>query len=421
MEIRDLILLQNEWWIEGEVKKDLALPYKRDIFKEVESLTNKRQITVLTGLRRVGKTTIFFQTIQKLISQGIKPKNILYFSFDDKVDNIKNIFDEYKKATGVNWKKERIYAFFDEIQKLENWGPKIKLFYDLYPNIKFFVSGSSSVDLEKEAISNLIGRYYLLRVEPLSLKEFYELKNNTKIDDFEILRDELYLSFFEYIKKPFPEIVFEDNERRIMEYLRENVVGKIIYRDLPRKFKNVNEDLLFSLIENFYQTPGMILNFDDLSKSLHISKKTLIKHIFYLEFSYLIRLLKNFRISTLSSSRKLKKIYPYHWSLIFGFCKNIEEGKLLEAITSSLIGSNYYWREKQKEIDFILKRDCIIPIEVKRKIETKEFEKILKMLGFNNAVLIHSEKIRKRVVKNSITIDFIPIFELAYFMDLNLR
>jgi hypothetical protein len=58
------------------------------------------------------------------------------------------------------------------------------------------------------------------------------------------------------------------------------------------KFKNVNEDLLFNLIEIFYQNPGMVLNLDKSSKKFTYSKKTLQKHLFYLKFSYLIRSLE---------------------------------------------------------------------------------------------------------------------------------
>jgi predicted AAA+ superfamily ATPase len=73
------------------------------------------------------------------------------------------------------WKKEKIYVFFDEIHKLDGWGSKIKLLYDIFPNIKFFVSGSSSIELEREAYSNIVGRHFLLKIDPLSLKEFFEL------------------------------------------------------------------------------------------------------------------------------------------------------------------------------------------------------------------------------------------------------
>jgi len=228
-------------------------------------------------------------------------------------------------------------------------------------------------------------------------------------------RDELILAFKEYLKKPFPEIVRENDERRIMSYLRENVIGKIIYQDLPKEFKNINEDLLLNLIEIFYQNPGMILNFDELSKNLHIAKKTLQKHLFYLKFSYLVRVVRNLRTSMLITSRKLQRIYPYHWSLIFGLYKEIDYGKLLESIVSSIIDAKFYYRKGNREIDFILKNGEILPIEVKSKFEIKELLKILKKLKLKKGVLIYDEKDRKEEKFDDINIYFIPVYELAYY------
>jgi predicted AAA+ superfamily ATPase len=414
MRIEEVLRILNEWWITEKVKEELAPAFRRDIFKQLEEMVNVRQIVVLTGLRRVGKTTLFYQLIQDLIKR-IEPKHILYFSFDEKVEEPKRILDEYQKITGVDWKREKIYVFFDEIHKLENWSSKLKLLYDAFPNIKFFVSGSSSVELEKEAYSNLVGRHFLLKIEPLSLKEFFKLKTGKKVDNFEIWREELFLSFSEYLKKPFPEIVFENDEKRIMEYLKENVIGKIVYQDLPKKFKNVNEDLLFNLIEIFYQNPGMILNLDSLAKNLHVAKKTLQKHLFYLKFSYLIRSLKNFRISMLMASRKLQKIYPYHWSLIFGLYREIEKGKLLECVASSLLDAKFYWRKGNREIDFILKNREIVPVEAKVKGEIGELAKTLRALNLNKAILLHEEKYREVKSFDNIEIEIIPFFELAFY------
>jgi uncharacterized protein len=414
MKIEEALRILNEWWLTEKVKEELAPAFRRDIFRQLEEMIDMRQIIILTGLRRVGKTTLFHQLIEDIIKK-VKPKHVLYFSFDEKVEDLKKVLDEYQKITGVDWKKEKIYVFFDEIHKLEGWSSKLKLLYDAFPNIKFFVSGSSSVELEKEAYSNLVGRHFLLKVEPLSLKEFFELKTGKKVEDFEIWREELFLMFSEYLKKPFPEIVFENDERKIMEYLKENVVGKIIYQDLPKKFKNVNEDLLFNLIEIFYQNPGMVLNLDSLSKNLHIAKKTLQKHLFYLKFSYLIRSLKNFRISMLMASRKLQKIYPYHWSLIFGLYREIDRGKLLESVASYLLDAKFYWRKGNKEIDFILKNGEIVPVEAKAKGEVDRLAKILKALNLKKAILLHEGKYREVKNFDNIQIELIPFFELAFY------
>ena len=415
MRLDEALIFQNEWWRTEKVRKELAPWYKREVYKKVEEMINIRQIIVLTGLRRVGKTTIFYQLINSLIEKGVNPKNILYFSFDEKIEDLKKILDEYQRITGIDYKNEKIFIFFDEINKLDNWSSQLKILYDALPNIKFFVSGSSSVDLEKEAYSNLVGRHFLIRVMPLTLKEFFELKKGKKIENFELWKDELFLIFPEYLRKPFPEIVNENNEARIMEYIRENIIGKIIHRDLPKKFKNVNEDLLMSLIEIFYQNPGMLVNIENLSKNLRIAKKTLLKHLFYLIFSYLIRQVKNFRISVFAASRKLQKIYPYHWSLIFGLYRDIEKGKLLECVASSLLDAKFYWRKGSNEVDFIIKNEKIIPIEVKAKSEIYGLVKFLKKFNLKKGILLHEEKIRETKNINDIQIDIIPIFELAFY------
>ncbi len=414
MIIKEQLMLQNEWWTTEKVREELAPKFKREIFNQLVSMLNLRQITILTGLRRVGKTTLFYQLIQELLN-NVKPKNILYFSFEEMREDLKEVLDEYQKLTGVSWKREKIYVFFDEIHKVSNWASKLKILYDSFPNIKFFVSGSSSVDLEGEAYSNLVGRHYLLKLDPLSLKEFYELKNGVKIDNLNLWRDELFLAFDEYLKKPFPEIVKENDERRIMDYLRENVIGKIIYQDLPKGFRNVNEELLLNLIEIFYENPGMILNLDELSKNLRIAKKTLQKHLFYLKFSYLIRVVKNLRASMLITSRKLQKVYPYHWSLIFGFYKEVDRGKLLECVASSLLDAKFYYRKGNEEIDFVLKNGGILPVEVKAQISTKRLIKILKRFSIKKAILIHGEKYREEKEIDFIKLIFLPAFELAYY------
>jgi predicted AAA+ superfamily ATPase len=408
-------VFQNEWWRTEKVKESLAMPYKREVYKKIEEMVNLRQIVVVTGLRRVGKTTIFYQLINSLIEKGIKPTNIVYFSFDEKIEDLKKILDEYQRSTGVDWKNEKIFVFFDEIHKLSNWSSQLKILYDNLPNIKFFVSGSSSVDLEKEVYSNLVGRHFLIKMMPLTLKEFFELKKGKKIENFNLWKDELFLVFPEYLKKPFPEIVNESDERRIMEYIKENIIGKIIGKDLPKKFGNINEDLLMSLIEIFYQNPGMILNTESLSKNLGIAKKTLFKYLFYLRFSYLIRQVKNFRASILVASRKLQKVYPYHWSLIFGLYKDVEKGKLLECIASSLLDAKFYWRKGNKEIDFILKNGKIIPVEVKAKSETEGLVKFLKKFNLKKGILFHEGKLKERKNIDGVQIEITPLLELAFY------
>ena len=369
--IKDTIRLLNPWW-EGEIiSEELAKQYKRSFFDKIQEFKKYKQIIILTGLRRVGKTTLIYQTIKDLLS-GADPKRIFYFNFDKEIDDLVDIFENYKELTGVDYKKEKIFVFFDEITKFKKWAGELKLIYDSSPNIKFCISSSSSINLEEEAVKNLAGRYFLINITPLSFREFLELTGKQKMaENHELYSREIKKEFFSYLLKSFPETVNWDNELVIKDYLKTTIIDKIIKSDLPERFSNMNKELLYRLIELFYKEPGFYLDYDNLSKSLRISKNTLYKHIFYLEFCYLTRIVKNFRPSTLSTSRKLQRVYPYWWNL--AYCYGENNDKILESFVLSIIDGKYYWRDLEKEIDFLkIEGKSILPIEVKNKETVEE-------------------------------------------------
>ena len=361
----EIIEILNSWWKENQISSELALPYKRKPFQKILELFKYRQITVLSGLRRVGKTTLIYQTIEHLIKEKTNPKNILFFSFDEKKEEITNLLEEYSSFTNTDWKKEKCYIFLDEIQKLEDWSNKIKIIYDNFPNLKFTISGSNNLQLERKAIKNLAGRHFNLHVNPLTFKEYLEMKRSPiKLNELKIWESEIKKEFNNYLYKPYPELVNHENLNIIKTYIKTSIIDRIV-KDDSTFFKGVNEELLQTLLNIFYEEPGSYLNYDTLSNDLKTSKKTLIPHIAYLESAYLIRKVKNYSPNTRKTSKKLQRIYPYHFSLMFGWT-----GKLnLETIAHTFFNSNYYWREKQKEVN-------ILDLENKQAIEVKESTKI---------------------------------------------
>ena len=79
MELIDL----NPWWNEKRVRESFAFNTFRDLFSSVLKEIDRRQIQIITGLRRTGKSTIIFQIIDNLIKGGFNPLNIIYCSFDE--------------------------------------------------------------------------------------------------------------------------------------------------------------------------------------------------------------------------------------------------------------------------------------------------------------------------------------------------
>src|SRR3989344_249323 len=179
----------NHWWTMAEVDVELALPFKRDIYIEIEKNIDKRFILALVGIRRVGKTTAMYQIIQKLIETKIKKENILFFSFDEVSAKLSEVMETYKEIHNKDLRKEKIYIFLDEIQKCTGWENELKKYYDLYPKLKFIISGSESLFIRKKTKETLAGRIFEFTLTPFTFREYLrfnkieenEFKYETKI------------------------------------------------------------------------------------------------------------------------------------------------------------------------------------------------------------------------------------------------
>jgi len=385
----------NEWWSTGNVRSQLALQFHRQAFTRVEESLSERQILLVTGLRRVGKTTLLYQAIEKLL-QTATPKNILYFSFEESLTNPKEVLEFYEKQVLRKPIEDagKVFVFFDEIQYVSNWPSVLKQYYDLYPNLKFFLSGSSSLLLSKGAPERLAGRFFLLEVKPLSFSEFLGLKGIEKQDD-KVFSRRVETQFYDYLRKSgFPEIANWENELRIAEYIKNSVIDRVALRDIPLMFKTRHMALTDNLIRLILSTPGCIVNVNSLSQTWGQSKITISNYLRFLETSLLTKSLSNYRPSFLASSRKLKKYYPVTPSLIFAYSKETFKDKIgavLETYVVNALDAQYYFREGKKEIDIILKNNGLLPVEVKQTVkqnELNEFSKLLKYIHAPKGVIV---------------------------------
>ncbi len=415
MPINDIINY-NTWWETGSVN-DIP-DYKRPLLHELIKYLDDRQILVIYGLRRTGKTTIMYQIIDYLLKNNINRNNILYFSFDYTNIELKDIMEDYEKyilKKPIKMENNKIYIFLDEIQKLNDWENKIKIYYDLYKNIKFIISGSASINIERNSNESLAGRMYDFILKPLTFKEYLALKNiNYDINNIEISASKLSYLFNDYLLKGgFPEIVNEDDEIKIKRYIN-SIIERVALIDIPEEFHIKNIELLKNILNITGYQPGFILNYDSLSKDFNVSKETLINYFYYLEYSLIIKLVLNFRGSFASASRKMKKVYFYNSSFSYNY-KNIMDynyyGKLIENFVMQELDAKYYFRDKSYEIDFILKNGNIIPVEVKYRnnVETKNFIKVLKKLNLNYGIIISKDEFRDEIIDN-IKIKILPVW-----------
>lgn len=236
----------------------------------------------------------------------------------------------------------------------------------------------------------------MLEVPVLSLLEYFSLKHGTSVENARLYEGEIFSEVDQYIRKPFPELVNVGEQRIINEYLRESAVSRVIGLDLTAEFKEADVNLLNSMVEIFFSEPGMILNIDSLSRTLARRKQEVMKHIYMLEFSKLIRIVKNYRPSALSESRKLRKVYPYDVSLALAYKPSLERGKVLETLMVSRLNISRYWREGNREVDGLIGEGTdIIPVEVKSSEDSRDvkgLEYFLNKFNLKKGVLIYNGK-----------------------------
>lgn len=352
-------------------------PKKRQIFTDLVSFIDKRQIGEITGLRRLGKTILMFQLINHLLDNQVNPFNILYFSFDENQASIDDLIHQYYVQTNIDYKKEKIYIFIDEIQKLNNFQNQIKIYHDLYPNIKIFISGSTSFFIRKRVQESLAGRTVSFVLEPLSFPEYLKFIEKEEILDKPVLyQAELDKEFTIYLQSQFIETI-KMNSFEEKKYYLNSILKKVIFEDLPTIFSFDNPQILYQITQYIGQNPGAVINNLHLAQELKISNKTIALYLSYLEGGLLVKKLYNFSRNLISSERKLKKYYLASPSLALSLIDFVDQGKIFENYLISQADWKYFYRDPLKhEVDFISldESNNIFPIEAKYKKEIKKEE-----------------------------------------------
>lgn len=368
--ILDELRKQNPWWQDSKAYP-LVSDTRRDLFPKLkERVLHRDLITSLVGLRRTGKSTLVFQTIKEMLQNNHDPKSILYFSFEelpgrDLSDKLRIIID-YQIDRGS---KTKYYFFLDEIQYVNNWNSILKHYFDLYPQLKFVITGSSSLFISTKAHESLSGRIQELVLSPMGYGEYLRLnrKNNSHQHFMQ------YLAWGEF---PYLEKLPDWAEKK--EYVNEFIIKKVVENDLPRLKKVYGQDLAH-LLSVLLSRPGQQIEIQNLAADLGIAQNTVRGYLELLEKTYLISQIFNLGIGFRTRSTRQRKIYPSSVnSVVLGSFQSMNSdlwqrdiGLVIETfVYNYLLRENnelYFWRQRQlKEVDFIqIQPESKLPIEVK--------------------------------------------------------
>lgn len=364
-QIQDALVEFNPWW-----KSPFSLPYhERETYRQIKKFLPLPQIIALTGLRRVGKTTLLYKIIYDHIEKGNDAKTILYFSFDEfRAIAIRDVLNAYKKIMEKDLQSGKYLLAFDEVQKLKGWEDQLKSIYDIYKGkLKLIVSGSESLFIKKKAKETLAGRIFEFTINGLSFKEFLLFKGK-EYTPIGIYKDDLLALFDEFIcTLGFPELVEIKDREIIQKYVEESIIERIIYKDIPQLFAIKDVSLLESMLKIMREEPGQLIELENFAKELKISRQTVAGYIKYLEDSFLVQKVYNYSRNKRKSERKLKKYYPTVVSTKLLFKEGpFYKSKVFEWIVMTQLRAQFFWRDAYKnEVDLILGNETPKPVEIK--------------------------------------------------------
>lgn len=364
--MEQLFYRYNPWWEQGW---DLSGVIPRE--KALEALISalgRKEITLLSGLRRVGKTTLMRLTVKHLLDTGTDPGTVFYISLDDyllKEKNLPELVDQFRKIRRIGF-SEKIYLFFDEVTYIPDYEQQLKNIFD-NQNVKIFAS-SSSASLLKRGKPFLTGRNRVVEIAPLDFDEFIRFKG------YSVLKSDSHLEdayFEEYLQTGgIPQYVLTNEA----EYLRD-LVDDIVMKDIA-VVQGVREttrlkDMFLLLMER----AGKSISINKVANILGTSPDTVKRYLSYFEDSFLI--------STLTRCGKTnenllapKKVYAADLGIRNLFTGFRDKGSLFENYLYKKLkpfDPCYYFVEGI-ELDFLISKKVLIEAKYQSELSVKQRE-----------------------------------------------
>lgn len=345
---------------------------ERLIYSQLKAHLSKKYITVITGLRRTGKTTL----LKKLL-EDFGSKNKIYIDLE-RIDN-RELFSEKNyeniiialNSRGLNFNKRTMIAI-DEVQLLPEIVSVIKYLYDNYP-IKFVITGSSSYYIKNLFSESLAGRKKVFELHTLCFREFLLFKNISYLPS-KTLGRKFIAAEYERLKKHyeefiryggFPEVVMS---KSISD--KKDIINDILSSYLNIDIKTISEikdqKNLHNLLKMIAIRASTRLDYSKLSSLTGISRPSVYNYLDLLENTFVIK-----RVSVFSKNRdreivKAPKLFICDNGILNQLAEVSSGVQFENAVFNQLkfYGNlQYYSLKTGKEIDFILNENTAIEVK----------------------------------------------------------
>lgn len=380
-DIRKSLEQDNPWWQTGQVPHDVPAGHVRSYLPAFEQLAlnwDIKRSVILLGPRRVGKTVMLRQLVERLIKSGFPQKCICFASIDTPTYSglgLEHLLALFAAATGVA-KGARSVVIFDEIQYLKDWEVHLKVLTDKYPETRFIASGSAAAALRLKSQESGAGRFTDFYLPPLTFAEFLRFTRQEKklINEKTTSKrystpdiESLNACFIQYLNfGGYPEAVLNPNiQSDLRRYLGRDIVDKVLLRDLPSLYGIEDIQELNRLFATIAYNTGQEVSLERLSQSSNVAKTTIKRYLDYLEAAFLIVRVRRTDDNARSFQRERNfKVYLTNPSMRAALYAPIGEGdKAIGALVETAIFSQWFhseifrniryarWKEGRKDLE----------------------------------------------------------------------
>lgn len=423
----------NPWWKTGAVNPKMTKTYKRFAFHEAMKRLDQndlRRIVVLTGTRRVGKTTIQYQMLDTLLKRGVDPQKIVFISMDHPMLKLSGVNDVLECFHENIYAEQDAYYFFDEVQYAQDWDRWLKMIYDMQPDTNVVATSSASPALVKGNQESGAGRWTVIQVPTMSFYEYCELldlerpqlpktlKMTQMLHMTQPERTRIMMQlqkvqnhFNRYLQVGgFPELALSDNDIMAQQIMREDVVDKVLKRDLPSLYNLRNATELERIFLYLCNVSSEIVSIEAIAKELSgVSRPTVENYIQYLESANLIYMSLPVDMAGKKVLKASPKIYIADAAIRNAvlmdeslLTDSIEMGKIVETAVYKHVAAFYYQQatsvgyfrggRKGKEIDIVVDKpnayNILIEVKYREGAPIKDDDAIAELCAEASAAIV---------------------------------
>ena len=401
-DFQQIIVGQNPWIRDGEVPSALARPVERPLAQVLwkRLVDDKpRRFQLILGPRRVGKTTVLYQTVRHLLRAGVDPSRVWWLRLDHPLliqADLGVLVRALLDSLGATAERPA-YLMLDELVYAKGWDLWLKTFYDERWPVRIAATSSATAALRDRRAESGIGRWEEQHLGPYLLPEFLKLADaalaipvgETLADTLRALpagnRAEEELRGARLLLTMvggFPELLASavradpdetTLKNQILEsqrVLRGDAVERAVYKDIPQSFRVSNpmelERLLYVLAGQFTG----LLSPSKICGELGFSQPTFDRYLSYLERAFLVFTLPNYSGREANVQKRGRKLYFFDGAVrnaalhrgLAPLGDTVEQGLLLENLVAASLRSLavlsgfrlHHWRDGNREVDLIL-------------------------------------------------------------------